>query len=341
MNFVFSLLLFVSLPCLFLWLWKELTMGICRIKDKSLNGKTVLITGGNSGIGFETAVELAKRGAKLIIGCRNVKNVEMKIRSLAPAVENIECVRLDLSSFESIQEFAKEIKSRHDHVHILINNAGISKSDQKLSNEGFEMTIGTNYIGHALLNNLLMDLVKKAGEDGEDYSRIILVSSITALNKKAANDLCTKYSGNGSYCIDFSGDVPFEQYAKSKLSQIMYAKHLGELLNEEECRTLVLSLHPGIVRTNIWEAFKKPLLRRIVQFSNYLIGKTPWQGAQTTVHLCLMDLSPFTPNELNGNFYSDCRSRHWINHFLPKIVQDKHACKYLYEETMKLISKHI
>ena len=94
MNFILSLLLFVAFTCLFLWLWKELTMGICRIKDKSLNGKTVLITGGNSGIGFETAVELAKRGAKLIIGCRNVKNVEMRIRSLAPAVENIECVRL-------------------------------------------------------------------------------------------------------------------------------------------------------------------------------------------------------------------------------------------------------
>ena len=98
--------------CLFLWLWNELTMGICRSKDKSLNGKTVLITGGNSGLGFETAVELARRGARLIIGCRNTKNVENRIRLLSPMVESVDVVRLDLTSFDSIRKFSEEIKSK-------------------------------------------------------------------------------------------------------------------------------------------------------------------------------------------------------------------------------------
>ena len=334
MSFVCYTLTVILSGCLFLWLWKELTMGICRIKDKSLNGKTVLITGGNSGLGFETAVELARRGGRLIIGCRNTKNVENRIRLLAPMVESVDVVSLDLSSFDSIQEFSKEIKSRYDQIHILINNAGISKADKVSTENGFEMTIGTNYLGHALLNNSLLDLVKRGGEAGDDYSRIILVSSITAINKKAASDLCRVDAGNTSYRINFAGHVPMEQYSKSKLSQIMYGKHLAKVLREDECKTVVVSLHPGIVRTNIWGAFKKPMIRRIVQFSNYLIGKTPWQGAQTTIHLSLCDFST-SPKNVSGTFFSDCRSRHWINHFLPKIVQDPSACKALWDETMK------
>ena len=322
--------------CLFLWLWNELTMGICRNKDKSLNGKTVLITGGNSGLGFETAVELARRGARLIIGCRNTKNVENRIRLLSPMVESVDVVRLDLTSFDSIRKFSEEIKSRYDQIHILINNAGILKSDQTSTENGFEMTIGTNYLGHALLNKLLLDLVKRAGEVDNDYSRIILVSSIAATNKKVASDLCRLDSGNTSYRIDFSGNNPIEQYSKSKLCQIMYGKHLAKVLKEDECKTVVVSLHPGIVRTNIWETVKKPMIRRIVQFWNYLIGKTPLQGAQTAIHLSLCDFSE-SPKDVSGTFFSDCRSRHWINHFLPKIVQDPSACKALWDETMKAL----
>ena len=339
-NAVCFMLTFISTSCMFIWLWKEVTMGICNIKNKSMDGKVVLITGGNSGLGFETAVELAKRGAKLIIGCRNIKNVEMRIRNLAPMADSIDVVKLDLSSFESIQEFSGEIRSKYNHIHILINNAGISKSwDEPLTKQGFEMTIGTNYLGHALLNNLLLDLVKKAGQNGDDYSRILLVSSITAIKKKVANDLCQKGSGNESYHIDFSGDVDYEQYSKSKLSQIMYAKHLAKILNEEDCKTLVFSLHPGIVRTNIWSTIKKPLRKRFVQMFSYLTGKTPWQGAQTTVHLSLTDFST-SSKEISGTFYSDCRPRHWINHFLPKMIHDQFACKAVWDETMKLINKH-
>jgi len=152
--------------------------------------------------------------------------------------------------------------------------------------------------------------------------------------------LCQKHPVNGSYLIDFSGNIDFEQYAKSKLSQIMYGKHLAKILDDEACRTLVFSLHPGIVRTNIWSAFKKPLLKKVVQFSNYLIGKTPWQGAQTTMHLCVNNFSN-SRKDISGTFYSDCRPRHWINYFLPKIVDDKLACKALWNETMKLITKHV
>ena len=92
------------------WIYKELTMGICRCKG-SLKGKVVLITGGNNGIGFETSLELVRRGAKLIIGCRNTQNVEHRICNLVPGAD-VEVHKLDLSSNKSIRAFADEIKSK-------------------------------------------------------------------------------------------------------------------------------------------------------------------------------------------------------------------------------------
>ena len=199
LNFVYFVTTSVASILVISWIWKELTMGICRCKG-SMKGKVVLITGGNNGIGFETSLELARRGASLIIGCRNIQNVKSKIQRFVPNA-NIDVVRLDLSSIGSIQKFVEEVKSRYDLIDVLINNAGLAGNrENKKSEDGFEVVMATNYFGHALLNHLLLDLVKRAGHVGDDCSRIILVSSIAAAHKSAANELC-KIRQDRSYDI--------------------------------------------------------------------------------------------------------------------------------------------
>ena len=142
-NVAYYLATFLVYLHVFLWIWNQLTMGICKSKE-SLKGKVVLITGGNNGIGFETSVELAKRGAKLIIGCRNTQNVEIRIQKMVPGAD-IEVYRLDLSSNKSIRNFAEEVKSKYDAIDILINNAGMYTFEEKKSEDGYDLLMATNF----------------------------------------------------------------------------------------------------------------------------------------------------------------------------------------------------
>ena len=324
------------------WIYKELTMGICRCKG-SLKGKVVLITGGNNGIGFETSLELVRRGAKLIIGCRNTQNVEHRICDHVPGA-NVEVHKLDLSSSKSIRAFADEIKSKYDSIDILINNAGMVNKENKRSVDGYELVMATNYLGHALLNHLLMDLVKRAGQAGSDCSRIILVSSLASGEKKAANHLCSFNSSKKNYDINFESGTLKElgsddfggQYGKSKLAQIMYGKHLAKTLKDENCNTMVASLHPGFVRTDIFQGLPAGPRLKFIMWAGYTVGKSCLQGAQTTIYLALCDPSQIIAQS-NGHFFSDCRSKNWFNSLLPKAIDDPVACKALWDETMRLL----
>jgi len=322
-----------------LWVWKELSMGICHHED-SLNGKLIVITGGNNGIGFETSLDLVKRGAKVIIGCRKTQNVVTIIKSSVPGAD-VEVLKLDLSSNKSIRNFADEIKSKYGVIDILINNAGMVSEEKKESEDGFELVMATNYLGHALLNHLLLDLVKRAGIANKDFSRIILVSSLASADKNAVKDLC-KTGQDNTYDINFgvqnmkNMQDPYRQYGKSKLAQIMYGKHLSKLLLEENCNTMVSSLHPGFVRTGIFQGFPKER-QMFIKLASYVLGKTPLQGAQTTLHLALSNFSDEDRKLLGGKFFCDCRSKNLVNAFMPKVIDDPVACKSIWDETMKAL----
>ena len=333
-SLIYYLIAFFVYLHLFLWIWKEVSMGICR-SEASLKGKLVLITGGNNGIGFETSVELAKRGAKLIIGCRSTQNVKTRIQKIVPEAE-VEVHKLDLSSNKSIHHFADEIKSKYDAIDTLINNAGMVTTEERKSEDGYELTMATNYLGHALLNHLLLDLVKKAGEAGEEYSRIILVASMAGQDKRAADELC-HLRPDHKYDIDLGVKTMenFNQYGKSKLAQIMYAKHLAKLLKEEGCNTMVASLHPGFVRTDIFQGIPPGGRAKFIAWLSYAVGKTAFQGAQTTIYLALTTFSDF--KNKSGMFFNDCRSKNWHDFRMPKVVGDPEACKALWDKTMALL----
>ena len=140
-----------------------------------VDGKTVVITGGNTGIGKETAQELAARGGRVIIGCRDVKKSTAVVAEIRKNTSNKEVFfkKLDLASTDSIRHFAREILREESRIDILILNAGVMHTPYMLTKEGFEFQFGINHLGHFLLTHLLLDRLKESAP-----SRVVVVSSL-------------------------------------------------------------------------------------------------------------------------------------------------------------------
>ena len=210
--------------------------GVCTSKAR-LDGKTVIITGANSGIGLETAVDMAKRNARVILGCRSVERgeraaVEVRKRS---GNDNVVFVQLDLASLDSVRKFAAKILEEEPRVDILINNAGVMMIQKRqLTKDGFEMQFGTNHLGHFLLTNLLLDRIKEAPS-----ARIVNVSSI-------AYRFGTMNIDNLNSERSYS---PIGAYGQAKLANILFTRGLAKCLRGTNVTTN--ALHPGGIRTGL------------------------------------------------------------------------------------------
>ncbi|RUS85486.1 hypothetical protein EGW08_006762 [Elysia chlorotica] len=267
-------------------------MGGERYKgEERIAGKTVIVTGGNSGIGKETARELARRGGRIIMGCRDIDKCELVRKEIIveTANRNIECRKLDLASLGSIRAFCKSINASEKHIDILINNAGVMMCPKQLTEDGFELQLGVNHLGHFLLTYLLMDKLKSSAP-----SRIIIVSS----------RIHTQGSMNFSDLNSAKNYNKVDAYAQSKLANLLHQKELVKHL--EGSNVTVNSLHPGVVATELgrhlpWSNsyFSSILLKPL----KFILMKTPVQGAQTTLYLAL---DPSLEN-VTGKYFSDCK----------------------------------
>lgn len=256
-------------------------------------GKTVIVTGANTGIGKETAKELARRGGRVILACRDLDRAEQARAEivLETANRNVVVKKLDLGSMGSIRAFAKDINSNEPHVDILINNAGIMRCPKMLTEDGFEMQLGVNHLGHFLLTMLLLDKIKASAP-----SRIINVSSLAhtrgTINFDDLNSAKSYDPGRG--------------YSQSKLANVHFTRQLAKKL--EGTGVTVNSLHPGVVKTELGRhlTVTKSTIGRIV-FTPiaWLLLKTPVQGAQTTLYCALSsELEGVT-----GKYFSDCKEK--------------------------------
>ena len=209
--------------------------GVCHSKAL-LNGKTVIITGANAGIGKETAVDLARRNARVIMACRSVEKgekaaVEVRKRS---GSDDVVFMQLDLASLTSVRQFAAKVLEEEPRLDILINNAGVMACPYTKTEDGFEMQFGVNHLAHFLLTNLLLDRLKEAPS-----ARIVNVSSRGyTFGKINFKDLGSEQSYK-----------PWGAYGQSKLANILFTCALAKRLEGTSVTTNVL--HPGMVRTNL------------------------------------------------------------------------------------------
>lgn len=154
--------------------------GRCKTKNRADN-KIAIVTGSNTGIGYQTALELARRGARVIIACHDSKDSERAVKKIIQKTKNhqVEFEYVDLADLNSVRSFANKMNANLKKLDILINNAGVMATPYEKSPQGYEMQFAVNYLGHFLLTNLLLNLIKKTPN-----SRIISVASIAHMCKK-------------------------------------------------------------------------------------------------------------------------------------------------------------
>lgn len=198
-----------------------------------LNGKTIIVTGANSGIGYYSTLCFLYKGAHVIMACRNLDKANKAKENLLKEIKDakIDIVKLDLSDFNSIDEFSKTIKEKYNKIDALVNNAGVYFMPKVLTKQGYEITMGTNFLGPYYLTSSLLDVLI------QNKSTIINVSSIVHKNAKIDFN-------------DFFGDKVNRNkiYARSKLAITSFSYYLSELL-KDKCK--VITSHPGISATNI------------------------------------------------------------------------------------------
>ena len=218
--------------------------GVCHSRVK-LNGKTVIITGANTGIGKETAVDLAKRKARVIMACRSADRGERAVEDVKRLSGNdkVEYRHLDLASLASVRQFAEEILQEETPIDILINNAGIMRCPYWRTEDGFEMQFGVNHLGHFLLTNLLLERLKQA-----PVARIVNVSSKGY--KRAEGINFDDINSEHHY-------TPAKAYYQSKLANVLFTKSLAERL--EGTQVTVNSLHPGVIWTELGRHMEKEM----------------------------------------------------------------------------------
>ncbi|CAK1354494.1 unnamed protein product [Cercospora beticola] len=211
-----------------------------------LSGKVILITGGNTGLGKEAVLQLAKHNPQeIFLAARTQSKAEDAIADIKTRVPNakISYIKLDLTSLASVKDAAEEFKARSDRLDILINNAGIMAVPYSKTKDGYEIQFGTNHIGHALLTKLLLPtLLKTADQPGSDV-RIVNVSSIGHM---IAPGIIYDQDALESYAT-------LRRYGQSKLSNLLHARELQRRYPQ----ITATSVHPGVILTDLYASQKQ------------------------------------------------------------------------------------
>jgi len=252
-------------------MWTE-----CDIQK--LNDRNAIVTGANSGIGFETARVLASKGTRVILACRDIekgKEAASRIQDAHPDAE-IEVMTLDLSNLASVHTFADSFTSSSSTLDILCNNAGVMMIPKKTETaDGFEMQFGTNHLGHFALTGLLFDALRNT-----PGARVITVSSIMErFGKIDFENLNSERKYN-----------PSDAYSASKLANLLFTYEMQRLLEGARMEMLAASAHPGWTGTNLQR--HAPFFR----FMNRFVSQKPRMGALPTLYAAT------APDVKGGNY---------------------------------------
>ncbi len=249
--------------------------------------RTVVITGGNSGIGFEAAKALADQGARVIIACRDADKAKTACEQISVdnADASIEAVTLDLASLKSVRACAEEINERCERLDVLINNAGVMGIPRQETEDGFEMQIGTNHFGHFALTGQLFPLLRVASE-----SRVVTVSSLAHLF-----GFINFVNLHGRMFYD-----PWMAYGQSKLANLLFTYELDRRCHAAGIDVLAVACHPGVAATSLGYAGPRmlgsPLGETLVQLYTSIVAQSAAAGALPTLY------AGFAPEARGGDY---------------------------------------
>jgi len=234
-----------------------------QIPDQS--GRTAVVTGANSGLGLIAARELARKGARVVLACRNTEKGAAaleQIRAVAPVAE-LSLAQLDLGDLSSVQAFAEGFRSDHDGLDLLINNAGVMAPPRQLTADGFELQFGTNHLGHFALTGRLIGAM-----EGREDARVVTVSSIAARGGRIKFDdpqSERRYNRWGAY-------------NQSKLADLMLALELDRRLRAAGSTVKSLAAHPGWSATNLQSAAAPLIDRAFMRVVNATLAQSADAG---------------------------------------------------------------
>jgi dehydrogenase/reductase SDR family protein 13 len=260
-----------------------------------LDGRTFLITGANTGIGYATTEALAARGATVYMACRSEARARPARDEIAATTGNqaLHLLSLDLADLASVRACADAFLQTGAPLHVLVNNAGLA-GKRGMTASGFEMAFGTNHVGPFLFTNLLLERLKASAP-----ARIVFVSS------------------EGHYRVDgidydavrraTRTRTAFHEYCVSKLANVLHAQELARRLEGSGVTTY--SLHPGTIASDVWREVPWPI-RPLLK----LRMRSPAEGARTSLYCAT---APELTSE-TGLYYDDCRRKEPSRHATPE-----------------------
>ncbi len=257
-------------------------------------GRRYIVTGGNSGIGYHAALKLARKGADIVLACRDRSRGEAALARLAEEAPGgqVELAILDLASLASVRQFALEELARKRTLHALINNAGVMSPPRRLETaDGFELQFGTNVLGHFALTGLLLPVLQASASEFCPHPRIVTIASIA--HKKGRLNFDDLQSSR-SYS-------PWASYQQSKLANLMLAFELSRRLRAVHSPVISVAAHPGVAETNLFKRDDHPRVERFVRdLMSHAIGmflNTNAEGALPTLYAAT------APEATDGGYY--------------------------------------
>lgn len=239
-----------------------------------MTGKVIIITGANSGLGYESTLALAKKNGTIIMACRSIDRAQTALDDVKRQIPDadVTIMALDLGNLASVREFADAFKTQYDRLDVLLNNAGIMGTSFRETPDGFESQFGVNHLGHFALTGLLLETLLKT-----ENSRVVNVSSSLHRQGKMHFDdvhLKNNYS-------------PWQAYFQSKLANLLFTLALNKRLKDSN--TIVVSAHPGYSATNLQTTTGNPILRFLMEkVMSPLMAQSAEMGALSQLYASVM-----------------------------------------------------
>lgn len=269
-------------------------MSTNQTPSEQLKGRICLVTGANSGIGKETALGLARRGATVLLVCRDRSKGEVAVSEIKKASGNraVSLFTADLTQMGEMRTLHADIRDKYGHIHVLVNNAGAIFGERKTTDDGLELTFATNHLNYFIMSHLFLELLKKGAQESNQPSRIVNVAS--EAHRQVRTETVDWQCENSDY-------KPMYVYGLSKLANILFTRELALRLNPSEIATNCL--HPGVVRTGFGTQNDWGFLGVLFNAARPLF-LTPEKGARTSVFLAV----DAEGSKTHGGYFKNCKA---------------------------------